>query len=49
MALIHKSKKVTLVKADIVKAIYQEVGLSKRISSDLVDSFLCHISESLVG
>jgi integration host factor subunit alpha len=38
----------TITRADLSEAVYQEVGLSRNESADLVESVLNEISESLV-
>ncbi|MDB2439041.1 integration host factor subunit alpha [Hellea sp.] len=38
----------TLTKADIADALYQEIGLSKTESNDLIDGILGHISDALI-
>lgn len=38
----------TLTRADLSEAVYQEVGLSRNESADLVESVLGEISDSLV-
>ena len=38
----------TLTRADLAEAVYQEVGLSRSESAELVDSILTEISDSLV-
>lgn len=43
-----KTQNITLVKADIVDAVYKEVGLSKRDSHQLVNRLFGHITETLV-
>ncbi len=39
----------TLTRADLAEAVYQEVGLSRSESAELVDSILLEIGESLVA
>lgn len=39
----------TLTRADLANAVYQEVGLSRSESADLVDSILDEIGESLIA
>jgi integration host factor subunit alpha len=39
----------TLTRAHLAEAVYQEVGLSRSESSDLVDSILSEIGESLIS
>ena len=39
----------TVTRADLSEAVYQEVGLSRNESAELVESVLGEISESLVG
>lgn len=39
----------TLTRADISEAIYQQVGLSRHESADLVETVLSEISEALVS
>lgn len=39
----------TVTRADLAEAVYQEVGLSRNESADLVESVLASISDSLVG
>lgn len=39
----------TLTRADLSEAVYQEVGLSRNESTDLVESILSQISSSLVS
>ena len=39
----------TVTRADLSEAVYQEVGLSRNESADLVESILSQISSSLVG
>ena len=39
----------TLTRADLAEAVYQEVGLSRSESAELVDSILNEISDSLVS
>lgn len=39
----------TLTRADISEAIYQNVGLSRHESADLVETVLAEISEALVA
>jgi len=39
----------TLTRADISEAIYQQVGLSRHESADLVETILNEISEALVA
>ncbi len=38
----------TVTRADLSDAVYQEVGLSRSESAELVDSVLCEISDALV-
>lgn len=38
----------TLTRADLVEAVYREVGLSRKSSSDLVEQLLVELSDSLV-
>ena len=37
----------TVTRADLSEAVYQEVGLSRSESAELVDSVLCEISDAL--
>ncbi|MGH6720192.1 MAG: integration host factor subunit alpha [Alphaproteobacteria bacterium] len=37
----------TITRADLMEAIYREVGLSRNESADLVESILDHISQAL--
>ena len=39
----------TITRADLSEAVYQEVGLSRNESAELVESVLNEISESLIG
>lgn len=39
----------TLTRADLTEAVYEEVGLSRNESADLVESVLDEISDCLVG
>ncbi len=39
----------TLTRADLSEAVYQEVGLSRNESADLVESVLKEVSDSLVS
>jgi len=39
----------TLTRADLGEAVYQEVGLSRNESADLVEMVLSEISDALVG
>ena len=39
----------TLTRADLAEAVYQEVGLSRSESAELVDSILTEIGDSLVA
>ena len=39
----------TLTRADLAEAVYQEVGLSRSESAELVDSILAEIGDSLVS
>ncbi len=39
----------TLTRADLAEAVYQEVGLSRNESADLVEAILSEISGTLVG
>ena len=39
----------TLTRAHLAEAVYQEVGLSRSESAELVDSILSEIGESLVS
>ncbi|MCJ9430409.1 integration host factor subunit alpha [Kordiimonas marina] len=39
----------TLTRADLTEAVYEEVGLSRNESADLVESVLSEISDCLVG
>jgi integration host factor subunit alpha len=39
----------TLTRSDLSEAVYREVGLSRNESSELVESILRHVSESLVA
>jgi integration host factor subunit alpha len=39
----------TLTRADLAEAVYQEVGLSRSESAELVDSILAEIGDSLVA
>lgn len=39
----------TITRADIVEAVYQEVGLSRKASSELVEQVLNEISSALIG
>ena len=41
--------KRTVTRADLSEAVYQEVGLSRNESTELVESILSQISSSLVG
>jgi integration host factor subunit alpha len=43
-----KIQNMTLVKADIVDAVYKEVGLSKKDSHQLVNKMLGHITDTLI-
>ena len=38
----------TVTRSDLSKAVYQEVGLSRNESADLVDSILNEISDALI-
>ena len=38
----------TLTRADLAEAVYQEVGLSRSESAELVDSILAEIGDSLI-
>ena len=38
---------ITITRAELGKAVYQEVGLSRNESAELVESVLNHIGESL--
>ena len=40
--------KLTLTRAQLSEAVYQEVGLSRNESSDLVESIINEISETLI-
>ncbi len=44
-----KMGKRTVTRADLSEAVYQEVGLSRNESTELVESILSQISSSLVG
>ncbi|MCP5073909.1 MAG: integration host factor subunit alpha [Rhodobacteraceae bacterium] len=39
----------TLTRMDLSEAVFQQVGLSRNESADLVESVLGHISDALVG
>lgn len=39
----------TVTRADLAEAVYQEVGLSRSESADLVDAVLNEMTQSLVG
>ena len=39
----------TITRADLAEAVYQEVGLSRNESADLVEAILSEISSSLVS
>ena len=39
----------TLTRSDLSEAVYREIGLSRNESSELVETILAHISESLVN
>ncbi len=39
----------TVTRADLAEAVYQEVGLSRNESADLVESVLNEISRTLIG
>jgi integration host factor subunit alpha len=39
----------TMTRADLTDAVYQEVGLSRNESAELVDSVLKEIADALVG
>lgn len=39
----------TITRADLAEAVYEEVGLSRNESSDLVESVLNEISEALIA
>ncbi len=39
----------TITRADLAEAVYEEVGLSRNESSDLVESVLDEISKALIG
>ena len=39
----------TLTRADLAEAVYQEVGLSRNESADLVEAILAEVSGSLVS
>ena len=39
----------TVTRADLSEAVYQEVGLSRNESADLVESVLNEIADALVG
>ena len=39
----------TITRADLSEAVYQEVGLSRNESADLVESVLNEIADALVG
>lgn len=39
----------TVTRSDLTEAVYQEVGLSRNESSDLVESVLAEISDALVN
>jgi len=41
-------EKLTLTRAQLSEAVYQEVGLSRNESSDLVESIINEISETLI-
>lgn len=43
-----KTQNMTLVKADIVDAVYKEVGLSKKDSYQLVNRMFGHITDTLI-
>jgi integration host factor subunit alpha len=45
----HEMKGRTLTRAHLAEAVYQEVGLSRSESAELVDSILSEISDSLVN
>lgn len=38
----------TITRADLTEAVYEQVGLSRNESSDLVEALLSEISESLI-
>jgi len=38
----------TLTRMDLAEAVFEEVGLSRNESADLVESVLQHISDALV-
>lgn len=38
----------TITRADLADAVYEQVGLSRNESSELVESILSHISDTLV-
>ena len=40
---------VTLTKADLVEALFEQIGLNKRESADMVDAFFSVISDALVS
>lgn len=40
---------VTLTKADLVETLFEQIGLNKRESADVVDAFFATISETLVA
>lgn len=39
----------TITRADLTESVYEEVGLSRNESADLVESILGEISDALVG
>ena len=39
----------TITRADLAEAVYEEVGLSRNESSDLVESVLDEVSQALIG
>ena len=40
---------VTLTKADLVETLFEQIGLNKRESADVVDAFFTIISDALVS
>lgn len=47
-AIIQSESQRTVTRSDLAEAVYQEVGLSRSESSDLVDSILDEITQSLL-
>lgn len=47
--VIDELAPVTRTKADLVETLFEQIGLNKRESADVVDAFFAAISEALVA